>query len=80
MKHGTATPLAVVLDVARWGREPTADTGEPALAARLAAQGWRAVGAGPTDQVSRLWERLGVTGRRRHDADPSTRTLEEPAS
>jgi uncharacterized protein (DUF58 family) len=67
MRHSAANAMAVVLDVAAWGR----GTG-PATAAAvrddqatdwLTGHGWRAVSAGPGDPLPAVWEDLGVARR-----------------
>jgi uncharacterized protein (DUF58 family) len=63
MRHSAAGALAVVLDVPAWGRNPA--PGGPATdrhLAWLAARGWRAVGAGPEDPVTTVWQELGAAG------------------
>lgn len=58
MLHHGSTPLAIALDVDAWER-PVERTGEVPAASWLGSQGWRAVGARPTDQLPTLWQDLG---------------------
>ena len=64
MRHSAAGAMAVVLDVPAWTRGEAA--GNPTTAqntAWLAANGWRAVSAGPQDPLPALWQELGTGGR-----------------
>ena len=72
MRHGAGTSLALVLDVDRWTREPSATSrSADAVVALLAAGGWVAVTAGPQDKLPAVWEQVGLTGRRRPEAAPT---------
>jgi uncharacterized protein (DUF58 family) len=81
MRHASSTPMAVVLDVARWGSAgtpatvPTHATSNPlepfgaaAAVAQMTATGWRAVEAGPADPLPTVWQQLGLMGRSRTPA------------
>ncbi|MDT0201245.1 DUF58 domain-containing protein [Nocardioides sp. AE5] len=60
MRLNGSNPMAVALDVGRWGTgrgQQLAQAGD-AAATRLAGLGWRVVVAGPEDRLPRLWEDL----------------------
>jgi hypothetical protein len=74
LRHAASTPMAVVLDTERWGRGTGSDSLETAgrrTAELLTAQGWRAVAAGPTDDPAAVWQRLGLSSRRRRAPAPA---------
>jgi Protein of unknown function DUF58 len=73
MRHSSSTPMALVLDVARWATGGSvASTPEPQEATgtvqQMTATGWRAVDAGPGDPLPMVWQQLGLMGRRRSPA------------
>ncbi len=76
MRHGASNSLALVLDVDRWTRDSSsrgnkgAATADGAVA-MLAANGWVGVTARPDDPLVSVWEKLGLTGRRRPESAPS---------
>lgn len=70
LQHASRTPLALALDVERWGGGRVPDTlpdtaADDATAALLSAQGWRAVAVDPSEPPGRSWERLGLLGSSR---------------
>ena len=66
MRHASSSPLAIALDVDRWvGRGGGGSGSAPTPAVRLlTGHGWRAVSAGPTDQLPTVWKQLALTGVR----------------
>ncbi len=73
MRHSSSTPMALVLDVARWATGGSVtSTPEPreatATVQQMTATGWRAVDAGPGDPLPMVWQQLGLMGRRRSPA------------
>ncbi|HET9860686.1 MAG TPA: DUF58 domain-containing protein [Nocardioidaceae bacterium] len=65
MRHSAASTMAVALDAHAWSRGPVAASAvnDGTNAAWLKAHGWKAVTAGPQDQVASVWQELGLASR-----------------
>ena len=60
MRHAARSPLALALDVERWGGRTDPTSAGSAAADLLSTQGWRAVSVDPSEPPARPWERLGL--------------------
>jgi hypothetical protein len=73
MRHSAANSMALVLDVAAWGRG--ARTPGPPASAWLGAHGWRTVDAGPGDPVAAVWQELALAAASTNVAAARTRAF-----
>jgi len=64
MRHSASSAMAIALDVPAWARGSSAGSlATSQQTAWLAANGWRAVAAGPQDPLPAVWQDLGVASR-----------------
>jgi uncharacterized protein (DUF58 family) len=64
MRHSASSAMAVALDVPAWVRGSSPGSlSSMQQVGWLAANGWRAVAAGPQDPLPAVWQELGVASR-----------------
>jgi hypothetical protein len=64
MRHSASSTMAVALDVPAWARGSSPGAlSTVQQTGWLAANGWRAVSAGPQDPLPAVWQELGVASR-----------------
>jgi len=74
MRHAASSPLAIALDVDRWSGGAARQGPTPGVRL-LNAHGWRAVSAGPGDQLPTVWKQLALTGGRHAGASAAARHM-----